>query len=53
MTRKITGIILLIIGGLFSIVLFTGGGLIWPHIIGPSTLAVMGLILLVPKRKAK
>ena len=52
MIRKIIGITLLVIGGFFGIVLIAGG-LVWPHIIGPGILAVIGVILLVLKGKAK
>ena len=52
MLRKITGITLLVIGGFFGIVLIAGG-LVWPHIIGPSILATIGVILLALKGKAK
>ena len=53
MVKKIIGIALLVIGGFFIIVLLTGGGPIWPHIIGPSTLALIGVILLILKGKTK
>ena len=53
MLRKIIGITLLVVGGFFIIVLLTYGGPVWPHIVGPITLAVIGLILLVLKRKNK
>ncbi len=51
MIRKIIGTTLLVIGGLLGIVLLTGG-LIWPHIVGPITLVVIGAVLLIFKRKA-
>ncbi len=51
MVRKIMGITLLVIGGFFGIVLLIGG-LVWPHIIGPTTLVVIGVVLLAVKRKA-
>ena len=53
MVRKIIGITLLVVGGFFIIVLLTYGGPIWPHIIGPITLTVIGAILLVLKGKTK
>jgi hypothetical protein len=53
MTRKIIGTILLVIGALGSIVLLTYGGPVLPHIIGPSTLAVIGAIVLLFKGKTK
>jgi hypothetical protein len=53
MIRKITGTILLIAGGLLTIVLLTYGGPVFPHIIGPMALAVAGALLLLFKRQAK
>ncbi len=50
MIRKIIGTALLVIGGLLGIVLLTGG-LVWPHIVGPITLVVIGAVLLTSKRK--
>ncbi len=52
MIRKAIGTILLIAAGVLTIVLFIGGKLIFPHVIGPITLAVIGVILLTLKRKA-
>jgi hypothetical protein len=51
--RKVIGTILLIVGGFLIIVLFAGGGQVWPHVIGPFTLAIIGVILLGIKSKAK
>jgi len=53
MLRKIIGITLLVVGGFFIIVLLTYDGPVWPHITGPSTLAVIGAIVLVIKGKTK
>ena len=53
MLRKIIGITLLVVGGFFIIVLLTYGGPVWPHIVGPITLAVIGLILILLKGKTK
>lgn len=53
MVRKVIGTILLIVGGFLIIVLFAGGGQVWPHVIGPFTLAIIGVILLGIKSKAK
>ena len=53
MLRKIMGITLLVVGGFFIIVLLTYGGPVWPHIVGPITLAVIGLILTLLKGKTK
>jgi len=52
MTRKTIGIALLIIGGFGMIVLLTYGGPVLPHIIGPTTVAIIGLVLLLLKRPA-
>jgi hypothetical protein len=51
MTRKFIGTILLIASSALAVVLFANGRLIFPHIIGPATLAVIGGILLVNKSK--
>jgi hypothetical protein len=51
MARKIVGIILLVVGGLGIIVLLTYGGAVFPHIIGPSVLAILGAILLLLKKR--
>jgi hypothetical protein len=53
MTRKIIAIALLLLGGLGIIVLLTYGGPVFPHIIGPTTVAVIGAIVLLFKRKSK
>ena len=53
MTQKIIGIALLLLGGLGMIVLLTYGGPVFPHIVGPSTVAVIGAIVLLFKRKSK
>ena len=53
MTRKIIGTVLLVIGVLGCIVLLTYGGPVLPHIVGPATLAVIGLVAVFYKEKAK
>ena len=53
MVKKIIAIVLLVIGILGIFILLTYGGPILPHIIGPITAAVIGLVLLFYKRKAK
>jgi hypothetical protein len=53
MTREIIAIALLLLGGLGIIVLLTYGGPVFPHIIGPTTVAVIGAIVLLFKRKSK
>jgi O-antigen/teichoic acid export membrane protein len=52
MTRKIIGTILLVAAVVLSIILFTMGRLIFPHVTGPITLAVIGVILLIPRGKS-
>ena len=53
MIGKVIGTILLIVAALLAVAILTGGGPILPHISGPITLAVIGVILLTFKRKAK
>jgi hypothetical protein len=52
-SQVVIGIILVAIGGFFIIVLLTGGGPILPHIVGPITVAVIGTLLLVFRRRVK
>jgi hypothetical protein len=52
MARKIIGTIMIVTGILGIIVLLTYGGPVLPHIIGPTTLAVIGAIVLLFKRKS-
>jgi hypothetical protein len=47
MIRKILGTILLVIASLVIIILLTYGGPVFPHIIGPITVAVIGAALLI------
>ncbi len=51
MNRKTIGTALVVVGGALIVVLLTGGGPILPHIVGPSILAVIGVILLTIKGK--
>lgn len=53
MLQKIIGAILLIIGGLGSLVLLTYGGPVFPHLVGPATLLAVGGGLLVWQRGKK
>jgi hypothetical protein len=46
MIRKISGITLVVVGGIMIIVLLTYGGPIFPHIIGPVLLTGIGGVLL-------
>ncbi len=50
MARKIIGTILVMAGGTLAVALFANGMLVFPHIIGPSILAVAGVIVLAVKR---
>ena len=52
MIRKIIAIAMLLIGALGMLVLLTYGGPVFPHIIGPTALAVIGAIVLLFKRKS-
>lgn len=52
-TQVVIGIILVAIGGFFIVVLLTGSGPVLPHIVGPITVAVIGTILLVFRRRVK
>jgi hypothetical protein len=51
MTRKIMGAVLLIAGLTLTVVLFTNGRLIFPHVIGPGTLTTIGVILLAVRSR--
>jgi hypothetical protein len=52
MIRKIIGTILILVGGFLLVVLLTNG-LLFPHILGPTTLAVIGAILLALPGKTR
>jgi len=52
MAKKIIGTVLLVLGGLVMMILLTYGGPIFPHIIGPAVVALIGGGLLGYKRKA-
>ena len=49
MLRKTIGTILLIAAGVIAVILLTGGSL-FPHIVGPIILAVIGVILLTRRK---
>ena len=51
MIKKIIGVILLVLGVFVGLVLFTYGGPIFPHIIGPVIFVTIGVILLLFKRR--
>ncbi len=53
MSRKTIGAALLVLGGIGMIVLLTYGGPALPHIIGPTPVAIIGLVLLMLKPQAK
>ena len=52
MTKNVIAIILLVIGVLGMMVLLTYGGPVLPHIVGPAAVALIGLGLLLYKKKA-
>jgi hypothetical protein len=51
MFKQIIGAVLLIVGVFIALVLFTYGGPIFPHIIGPVIFVTSGATLLLFKRK--
>ena len=53
MAKKIIAIVLLVVGVLGIFILLTYGGAVFPHIFGPTTAAVIGLVLLLWKGKQK
>jgi hypothetical protein len=53
MFKKVLGTILLVIGVFIALILFTYGGPIFPHIIGPVVFVTLGASLLLFKRKEK
>ena len=53
MVKKIVGVLLLVFGVFIALVLFTYGGPIFPHIIGPVVFVSLGAFLLLFKRKEK
>jgi hypothetical protein len=50
MIKKIAGGLLLAVGVLFGLILLTYGGPVFPHIMGPTVLAVIGAALLWLKK---
>jgi hypothetical protein len=52
-TQVVIGSILVAVGGFFIIVLLTGGGPILPYIVGPITVALIGILLLVFRKRTK
>ena len=53
MIRKIIGAVLLVLGVFVALVLFTYGGPIFPHIIGPLVFVSIAAYLLLFKRQEK
>jgi hypothetical protein len=53
MIRKAIGIILVSLAAVITVLLVTGGGPLVPHMIGPITLAAIGVFLLAFNRNAK
>ena len=52
MVKKIIGTILLLVAGLVAAILFTYGGPVFPHIVGPIVFGAIGAFLLLYKGKA-
>ncbi len=50
--RKTIGVILVVGAVVLAVVLFMGGKLIFPHVTGPITLAIIGGALLAGRGKA-
>jgi hypothetical protein len=53
MVKKVIGIILMLVGVFVALVLFTYGGPIFPHIIGPVVFVSLGAFLVWFRRKEK
>jgi hypothetical protein len=51
MIKKIIGSALIVIGGVLIVFLLTYGGPVFPHIIGPTVAAVLGIVLVAVKGK--
>ncbi len=47
--RKTIGVMLVVGAAVLAVVLFMGGKLIFPHVIGPITLAIIGVGLLLAR----
>lgn len=50
MVRTVFGVIMMMIGCL-SLFIFISNGLLFPHLLGPITLVIIGIVLLIFKRK--
>jgi len=50
MVRKGIGVVLVVVAAVIAFMLVTGGGPLIPHIVGPITLTVIGVVLLVWKK---
>ena len=53
MLRKVIGIVLFVLGVFIALVLFTYGGPIFPHLIGPIVFVTIGGILLLYHPRAR
>ena len=53
MLKKVIAIILLVLGVFVALVLFTYGGPIFPHLIGPIVFVTIGMVLLLYKPRAR
>ncbi len=49
--RRTIGFVLVAGAVVLAVVLFLGGKLIFPHVIGPATLAIIGAVLLAAQSK--
>jgi len=49
----VAGIVLLVAAAVIALILATGGGPVIPHIVGPITLATIGVILLTRGRNSE
>jgi len=49
--KKVIGTILIVAAGIMTYVLLISGRLIFPHIIGPITLAVIGMFILFARKR--
>ena len=53
MVKNAIGIVLMIVAAVITFMLVTGGGPLVPHIVGPITLVVVGVILLTRKKNSE
>ncbi len=51
MIKKSIGVILILVGAVILIALLTGGGPMFPHVVGPAVLGITGITLIVLPQK--